>query len=355
MDGVRGAGRRTSTAGGRLVLAAVRIAVPVRLVALVGSVVAVVLAIDRPAPAVAVMLLAAGTSTALAVVMLGTGAGASPLLRRSQVWLDLTHYLVLAAAVDPGASANVWLVTLIVVGEAAQIAGPGTAVAAWSTSVLATSVVAVATRGAGPTEAAALVLVLVALSIVPAAIFVLQSHHVSDALRRVRHVERRLRQQATTDELTGCANRRGLRERLAARPATHHLHVLFLDLDGFKQVNDTLGHEAGDDVLRFVADRLRTLRGSEGTLCRLAGDEFVLVVRDLEDVAVEALVEAARRVVAAPIVTRGVEVTVAASIGVARGDAGEELLALLDAADAEMYREKHGVAGQDAELVARRG
>ena len=147
--------------------------------------------------------------------------------------------------------------------------------------------------------------------------------------------------QARTDVLTGLANRRAfmhLLEHLPHKPR-RHLTLLFIDLDGFKAVNDTLGHEAGDELLAITAQRLerQVRRGDVGA--RLAGDEFVALLYDLEDPA--ALVTRVRTALEAPTRIRGIEVTTHASIGVATGmsdDADGTLL--LRRADAAMYAEK---------------
>jgi diguanylate cyclase (GGDEF)-like protein len=147
--------------------------------------------------------------------------------------------------------------------------------------------------------------------------------------------------QARTDVLTGLANRRAfmhLLEHLPDKPR-RHLTLLFIDLDGFKAVNDTLGHQAGDELLAIIAQRLerQMRRGDVGA--RLAGDEFVALLFDLDDPAT--LVTRVRTALEAPTRIRGIEVATHASIGVATGrsdDADGTLL--LRRADAAMYAEK---------------
>ncbi|WP_019516791.1 GGDEF and EAL domain-containing protein [Sphingomonas sp. Mn802worker] len=92
--------------------------------------------------------------------------------------------------------------------------------------------------------------------------------------------ERRIRAEleATTDPLTGLLNRRGLDQRLAALPADLACGVMLVDLDGFKQVNDTLGHDAGDAILVEVGDRLRGSVRRDDLVARLGGDEFAVVL-----------------------------------------------------------------------------
>jgi diguanylate cyclase (GGDEF)-like protein/PAS domain S-box-containing protein len=153
--------------------------------------------------------------------------------------------------------------------------------------------------------------------------------------------------QATHDPLTGLANRRLFMERLeqilASTPVTgERLAVLFLDLDGFKEVNDTRGHAVGDAVLQEAARRLAACARSADFPARLAGDEFVLLLRNVES-ATEAEVVAQRCVerIAELREACGQAVEVGASVGVAlstpaTGSADE----LLAAADQAMYAAK---------------
>ena len=149
---------------------------------------------------------------------------------------------------------------------------------------------------------------------------------------------------ATHDPLTGLANRAYLRDRmqeLLERPADE-VGVLVVDLDGFKRINDMAGHEAGDEVLRAVAQRMRRQVRDGDVLARMGGDEFVavLVGDDTLDV-LEDTVARLRAVIAEPVVGRTGVRRVTASIGCAVG-AVTDFARLVAAADAEMYREKHG-------------
>ena len=145
---------------------------------------------------------------------------------------------------------------------------------------------------------------------------------------------------ATTDALTGVLNRRELVDQLERRLATGAPTTLhFLDLDGFKPVNDEHGHEAGDTVLRTVAERLRRATGPHDLVGRLGGDEFAIVHGGALDA------DRLTRAVVAPIAiaagSRSIEVQVGASIGVAT--ASDDLRtadALLSSADVSMYGEK---------------
>jgi len=156
----------------------------------------------------------------------------------------------------------------------------------------------------------------------------------------------RLAYAATHDSLTGLSNRVHFTERLEHAIALGRRHrtpvgLLYLDLDGFKAVNDGFGHHAGDQVLAEVAARIRAAVREVDTVARLGGDEFAVVLSDVSGAA--ELSCAAGRIAAAlepPVPVPGGQVRVTASIGTALagpGDAPGDVLAL---ADAEMYREK---------------
>jgi diguanylate cyclase (GGDEF)-like protein/PAS domain S-box-containing protein len=160
--------------------------------------------------------------------------------------------------------------------------------------------------------------------------------------------ERRILQEADTDELTGVANRRALQRMLAAALARARAHglvvaVLVLDLDGFKELNDRLGHAAGDEALREMAARLRHAVRERDLVARAGGDEFVVVLPDLPPVDAVAD-EALARVQAAfaePLEMAGGRVRLAASVGMACfPDDGVDADELLAAADRAMYVRK---------------
>jgi len=160
------------------------------------------------------------------------------------------------------------------------------------------------------------------------------------------------------DELTGLPNRRLLVDRYdqaVALAARQHRRVglLFLDLDGFKSINDTHGHTTGDRVLQQVATRLRACVRSSDTVCRYGGDEFVILLPELEgpDRAVAAAMKIRARL-AAPYVVDGTRIAVTASVGMSvYPDDGREYGALLHFTDASMYRDK----GQRCGLPGLRG
>ncbi len=137
-----------------------------------------------------------------------------------------------------------------------------------------------------------------------------------------RRLEERLAYQAFHDHLTGLPNLRMLRDRAdgaLARLARDDAPVslLFLDLDGFKRVNDSLGHDAGDRLLCSVADRIRAVMRSTDTLARLGGDEFGILLEDAGQGEAEVVADRILAVLADPFLLVGSAVAVGASIGIA--------------------------------------
>ncbi len=171
-----------------------------------------------------------------------------------------------------------------------------------------------------------------------------------------RQAEARLAHMAHHDGLTGLPNRLRLDDRLAhaldrARRHGGGLSLLFIDLDRFKAVNDTLGHAAGDLLLRQVAQRLRTAVRASDTVGRLGGDEFLVLLESPDGASdPDAVADHLRTVLAPPFDLVGRCVHVGASIGIARyPDHGDDASALLRRADAAMYRAKRVPAGGPAE------
>jgi diguanylate cyclase (GGDEF)-like protein len=169
---------------------------------------------------------------------------------------------------------------------------------------------------------------------------------LSTALQRL-DSEAQLTYLAQFDSLTGLANRALLTDRFAQAivQAQRHslpLGVLFIDLDEFKIVNDTLGHAAGDELLKAAADRLKATLRPGDSVARMSGDEFAVLLGELANASDAAIV--AQKINAAlsePFHIHGQEVLITASIGIATYPAdGQDADALLAAADAAMYRAK---------------
>ena len=190
----------------------------------------------------------------------------------------------------------------------------------------------------------------------PATCSALEAFAVSTALAiehatlrsRAESSERLLKQLAKRDSLTGVGNRSMLFERLqdAASARTEHRSLLalaFLDLDGFKLINDRHTHDVGDHILHVVAQRLGTVAGPHDTVVRWGGDEFLVLLEQLDDEA--GGLEVVQRIlatVAQPIRHLDQEFTVTASLGVAFCSAADEVDAdeLVRRADSAMYRVK---------------
>jgi diguanylate cyclase len=167
------------------------------------------------------------------------------------------------------------------------------------------------------------------------------------AVERMARLSDERRRAAFTDSLTGLANRAGLQtrfQRLSAEagPAGSGLALLLLDLDGFKYVNDALGHETGDQLLIAVADRLRAGLPPDAVACRLGGDEFAVLLPAHRDP--ERAGRAAERISAAvdgPVQLGGLEVEVTAAVGVAVAPGhGTDFTTLMRHADVAMYDAK---------------
>jgi len=189
--------------------------------------------------------------------------------------------------------------------------------------------------------------------------FSAEDHQALDALTAVaasmasrRRLADEMAFRAKHDLLTGLANRATFSDRLEhalqrrVREPGAQLAVLYVDLDGFKLVNDRLGHHAGDQVLISVAERIRSCLRPSDTAARLGGDEFAILIEDLPTANVAEL--AAERILASlrePVLLDGRPASVRASIGLAYPDHGATSAELLRLADGAMYRAK--TSGRD--------
>ncbi|SEP13322.1 putative bifunctional diguanylate cyclase/phosphodiesterase [Trujillonella endophytica] len=164
----------------------------------------------------------------------------------------------------------------------------------------------------------------------------------TDITERMGHLEE-LAWRATHDDLTGLPNRGHLLELTAAALAEDPMQtaLLFLDLDGFKTVNDSLGHEVGDELLREVGTRLAAQVRPDDAVGRLGGDQFLVLARECDMSEAAALAFRLQQSFAAPFVAEGISVPLSASIGVAVGQRGQrQAHQLLSDADAAAYAAK---------------
>ncbi len=174
-----------------------------------------------------------------------------------------------------------------------------------------------------------------------------ESANIAGIILERRDREKDLWDKAHQDKLTGLCNRPMFDMTLShaissARRHEAQLAVLFIDLDNFKVINDTYGHKAGDDVLREIALRLNRCQRSSDTLARYGGDEFTLLLENIDDL--NSVTQVAQRIIdecAIPIVTDGCSAAVSASVGISLfpNDA-LELRELLSFADRAMYKAK---------------
>jgi diguanylate cyclase len=156
------------------------------------------------------------------------------------------------------------------------------------------------------------------------------------------------RRQALTDPLTGLANRRALEERfMETVGGTGDRALFYLDLDGFKQVNDRLGHAAGDRLLQLVAERLLALAGPGATACRLGGDEFLVLAEGMPSADAHTF---AARIISSLCVPYEIEAgrlaRVGVSVGIAIDREGDAPLArLMSEGDRALYAAKASGGG----------
>jgi len=157
----------------------------------------------------------------------------------------------------------------------------------------------------------------------------------------------RLSEMALYDRLTGLANRNLLQSHASLAFSRCERHggmgcaVLFLDLDGFKSLNDTYGHDAGDTALRVTAARARSVLRATDVIARWGGDEFIVLLEETMPEGVEVLANRLREAIEQPIRHKHREIGVGVSIGLGwYPEAGEDLDAVIRAADARMYENK---------------
>jgi|SRR5882672_7656568 len=174
-----------------------------------------------------------------------------------------------------------------------------------------------------------------------------QTSRLKQEVSSLRNAVAQARQFAHHDELTGLPNRTLLLDHFKqavarAERQRRQIALLFLDVDGFKNINDTLGHTAGDGLLQQVAARLVACIRTSDTACRYGGDEFVILLPEVEDR--EGAIAAAEKVrahLASPFLVNGVVIRMTTSVGIAFfPDDGKECGDLIRVSDLAMYRNK---------------
>jgi diguanylate cyclase (GGDEF)-like protein/PAS domain S-box-containing protein len=166
-----------------------------------------------------------------------------------------------------------------------------------------------------------------------------------------KQMEQELVHQALHDSLTGLPNRALLTDRLihslaGSRRRGSQVGVIFLDIDQFKVVNDSLGHTSGDDLLRHAAERIANAIRPDDTVARFGGDEFVVVCDDVNVLETEEIGQRVLASLSEPCLIGDQEVTVTASLGIAVGDSDATPESLLRDSDAAMYRAKERGRGR---------
>lgn len=191
------------------------------------------------------------------------------------------------------------------------------------------------------------------------AILMMDNHEAGSIFRDARRLEEEnrtlvselqaanssLEHRVHTDVLTGLDNRAGLRQHIASLEGTAAtVEVMYIDLDGFKAINDEYGHAAGDAVLVAIGERLGRVIRADDCAARLGGDEFAVIAavesRVSDTAAPSVLAARVRSVLAQPILVGDNDFTIGASLGLQRAEPGDDIGRALRLADASMYRQK---------------
>jgi diguanylate cyclase (GGDEF)-like protein len=286
----------------------------------------------RPYWELLVLLLGAGAANAVALATTRTARVDVRIEVRSAVAAITTTLIIYATG---------WG-SMIVVGYAIGIADvihsdgqrAWLPASAWATAGVVAGQVAIAT-GVAPSMLPVDVGNAVALGNLICVLVVLRMFAL--AAEAARRAQEELRVQATTDALTGLPNRMSITATLAESLPLEPTAVMFVDLDGFKEVNDRLGHERGDAVLVEAADRIAASLAGIGTVGRLGGDEFLVVLPEL---ARTELLATADRILGALQQPWDEDGSITASIGIATAQPHESADHLLDRADTAMYDAK---------------
>ena len=180
---------------------------------------------------------------------------------------------------------------------------------------------------------------------------ILGIYGIAKDITQRKRAEQALAHQALHDALTGLPNRTLLNDRLEQVMIAHHraqrgLALIVMDLDRFKDVNDTLGHQCGDDLLQQVSARLQTVLRASDTIARLGGDEFAILLPNAHVQGATGVAQKILRALEDPFTIGGQEITIAASLGItACPDHGTDPATLLRCADVAMYVAKRNKGG----------
>ncbi|MFT6926740.1 MAG: diguanylate cyclase (GGDEF)-like protein [Psychromonas sp.] len=177
----------------------------------------------------------------------------------------------------------------------------------------------------------------------------LLEEQVEQRTKALKIANSKLTEQAYSDALSGLPNRRYILDKLSdliARPSIHNFALLGLDLDGFKEINDTMGHDSGDILLIAVSKRIEGMLPDSALIGRLGGDEFIVLIENIENIEnkkiVEQLAKNIQAIIADSFIIKGQKVYVTASIGIAIfPDDGLTVESIVKHADLAMYKSKN--------------
>ncbi len=287
-------------------------------------------------------------ATVLAVLQLRHGTGGRyRWIARAQTACDVLAVALPMLVVDSVAGVPVWPSAVLALLSAATRHKLAGVLVAWAVVAAALVTGVVLGNGAPGTPHGPGVVLAVVLLLVTAATAGVQATSLDRYVTELHDARLAMTRQAHTDALTGLANRAALEAYEASAPAGA-VSLVLLDLDGFKEVNDTHGHAAGDRLLKTVADRLRSRLRPGDLLVRLGGDEFVVILPGLAPSQADMAIAGWVRAVADPVDVGSGTVRVGVSAGVAHRAEGDNsrFADLLRTADRRMYHDKHTRTGR---------
>lgn len=177
---------------------------------------------------------------------------------------------------------------------------------------------------------------------------------IMDSISKRKSVLREAVRMMNVDDLTGIGNRRLLKSHFwRQRQQDGGMALIFLDLNGFKRINDTYGHETGDEVLKIIAQRIRNSVRPDEAIARMGGDEFAVLLDTGDRAAAESVAGRLREAIARPISLAGNHMELSTSLGIACfPEDGRSFEALSAAADSRMYLDKNRRAEASGDVAA---